>query len=69
MFALNSLVSTMRAKSCPTAMRLGAKQPWMSGEMIRDVDGKLRPGQGWELEVTDKFRNPLYVISVRAGRR
>jgi hypothetical protein len=50
-------------------MRLGAKQPWMSGEMIRDVDGKLRPGQGWELEVTDKFRNPLYVISVRAGRR
>ena len=40
----------------------------MAGEMIRDIDGKLRPGQGWELEVIDEFRNPLYVISVRARR-
>jgi hypothetical protein len=38
----------------------------MAGEMIRDIDGQLKPGQGWELEVTDEFRNPLYVLSVRA---
>jgi hypothetical protein len=40
----------------------------MAGEIIRDIDGKLRPGQCWELEVIDEFRNPLYVISVRARK-
>jgi hypothetical protein len=38
----------------------------MAGGMIQDIDGKLKPGQGWELEVTDEFRNPPYVLSVRA---
>jgi hypothetical protein len=38
----------------------------MAGEMLRDMDGKLKPGQGWELEVADEFRNSLYVLSVRA---
>ena len=37
-----------------------------AGEMIRDINGKLKPGQSWELEVTDEFRNPLYLLSFRA---
>jgi hypothetical protein len=37
-----------------------------AGQIIQDLDGKLRPGQDWRLEVTDEFANPLYVIDVRA---
>jgi hypothetical protein len=40
----------------------------IASEMMRDGCAELRPGQGWELEVTDEFRNSLYFISVR-GRR
>ena len=35
-----------------------------AGEMIRDLDGKLKPGQDWRLEVTDENKNPVYVINV-----
>jgi hypothetical protein len=38
-----------------------------AGEMIKNIDGKLMPdGYDWRLEVTDEFRNPLYVIHVSA---
>jgi hypothetical protein len=39
-----------------------------AGQIIQDLDGKLRLGQDWRLEVTDEFANPLYVIDVRADR-
>ena len=38
-----------------------------AGQIIQDLDGKLRPGKDWRLEVTDEFANPLYVIHVSAG--
>jgi hypothetical protein len=39
-----------------------------AGQIIQDLDGKLRPGKEWRLEVTDEFSNPLYVIHVSADR-
>ena len=40
-----------------------------AGQIIQDLDGKLRPGgKDWRLEVTDEFANPLYVIHVSAAR-
>jgi hypothetical protein len=39
-----------------------------AGEMIKEIDGKLVPGREWRLEVTDEFRNPLYVIHVSAEK-
>ena len=39
-----------------------------AGQIIQDLDGKLRPGKDWRLEVTDEFANPLYVIHVSANR-
>ena len=40
-----------------------------AGQIIQDLDGKLRPGgKDWRLEVTDEFANPLYVIHVSADR-
>jgi hypothetical protein len=39
-----------------------------AGQMIKEIDGKLVPGREWRLEVTDEFRNPLYVIHVSAEK-
>ena len=39
-----------------------------AGQIIQDLDGKLRPGKGWRMEVTDEFSNPLYVIHVCAEK-
>ena len=40
----------------------------MAAELLRDIDGKLRPGQDVQLVVTDEFRNRLYVIRIIAER-
>ena len=37
-----------------------------AGEIFKDVDGKLRPGQEWALEVTDEAGSPLYSIRIEA---
>jgi hypothetical protein len=41
----------------------------IAGESIKDIDGKLRPGHDWRLEVTDEFLNPLWEISVAAAKK
>jgi hypothetical protein len=38
----------------------------IAGELLRDINGKLKPGQDLQLEVTDEFRNRLYMIRVSA---
>jgi hypothetical protein len=38
----------------------------IAGEIIKDIDGRFRPGQEWALEVTDENRKPLYVIRISA---
>ncbi|WP_376708625.1 DUF6894 family protein [Bradyrhizobium australafricanum] len=42
----------------------------MAGRMLQDVDGKLKPGRDWEMEVTDEFSQPLFrwVISAQQPR-
>jgi hypothetical protein len=37
-----------------------------AGEIFKDVDGRLRPGQEWSLEVSDEARKPLYSIRIEA---
>lgn len=37
-----------------------------AGELLKDIDGKFRPGQEWSLEVTDEARASVYVIQIRA---
>ena len=37
-----------------------------AGEILRDLDGRLKVGSTWRLEVTDQFRNPIFVIHVHA---
>jgi hypothetical protein len=37
-----------------------------AGELIRGHGGGLEPGREWRLEVTDEFKNVVYVIRVNA---
>jgi hypothetical protein len=32
----------------------------------QSLDGKLKPGHDWRMEVTEEFANPIYVIQVSA---
>jgi hypothetical protein len=36
----------------------------VAGEVFKDVDGKLKVGQGWRLEVLDEKRRGLFSIVV-----
>jgi hypothetical protein len=40
-----------------------------AGAIIRDIDGKLRPGHDWRMEVTDEFQNPLWELHVKAEKK
>jgi hypothetical protein len=35
---------------------------------IKNVDGKMRPGQDWELNVTDQNRNLLFLTHISTKR-
>ena len=37
-----------------------------AGEIFEAIDGSLRPGQEWTLEVTDEARRAVYVIHIEA---
>ena len=38
----------------------------MAGQILQDMDGKLKPGQWWQMEVTDEFLNRLFAIHIHA---
>jgi hypothetical protein len=38
----------------------------MAGDIMKDIDGKLRPGHDWKLEVEDEFKNVLWALHVKA---
>ncbi|QPF83905.1 hypothetical protein IC762_30290 [Bradyrhizobium genosp. L] len=38
----------------------------MAGAMLQDLDGKLRPGHDWQLEVADEFNNPIFRLVIAA---
>ena len=37
-----------------------------AGQILQGLDGKLRPGHGWRMEVTDVSGHPVYVLQVNA---
>nr|WP_274617378.1 hypothetical protein [Bradyrhizobium oropedii] len=40
----------------------------MAGKMLQDVDGKLKPGHDWQMEVTDELSKPLFRLVISARR-
>ena len=39
-----------------------------AGQILRGLDGKLRPGCDWRMEVADEFQNTLYVLHIHAEK-
>jgi hypothetical protein len=39
------------------------------GDLIRNIDGDLRAGREWRMEVTVEFANPIYVIHINAENK
>jgi len=39
-----------------------------AGRILQGLDGRLRPGKEWRMEVTDEFANAIYVIRVNAEK-
>ncbi|QOG23431.1 MULTISPECIES: DUF6894 family protein [Bradyrhizobium] len=37
-----------------------------AGQILQGLDGDLKPGREWRMEVTDQFRNPLFVLRIIA---
>jgi hypothetical protein len=40
----------------------------IAGQILQDIDGKLKPGHDWRMEITDEFRNPLFVLHISAEK-
>lgn len=39
-----------------------------AGQILQDLDGKLKPERDWRMEVTDEFQNTLYVLHISAEK-
>ncbi|WP_271581308.1 DUF6894 family protein [Bradyrhizobium sp. CCBAU 45389] len=40
-----------------------------AGEVMKDIDGRFRPGQEWSVEVTDEQKQVLYRIEISSRQR
>jgi hypothetical protein len=40
----------------------------IAGRILQDIDGRLKPGHGWRMDVTDEFRNTLFVLHITARK-
>lgn len=39
-----------------------------AGESLKDLDGRLKPGTEWRMEVLDEFGNCLYRLTVHGAK-
>jgi len=37
-----------------------------AGQILQGLDGRLKPGHDWRMEVTDEFQNRLYLLHISA---
>jgi hypothetical protein len=40
----------------------------IAGRILQDIDGRLKPGHDWRMDVTDEFRNTLFVLHITARK-
>jgi hypothetical protein len=46
-----------------------ARNSWGGVAPTLGLDGDLKPGRKWRMEVTDEFANPIYVIHIDAEKK
>jgi hypothetical protein len=39
-----------------------------AGQILQSLDGRLKPGHEWRMEVMDEFKNPLFVLQITAQK-
>lgn len=39
-----------------------------AGQILQNIDGKLRPGQEWRMEVADEFQNTLFMLHINVRK-
>ncbi len=39
-----------------------------AGQVLEGIDGSLKPGHDWEMEITDEFSNVLYRLQISAHK-
>jgi hypothetical protein len=40
----------------------------IAGRILQDIDGRLKPGHDWRMDLTDEFRNTLFVLHITARK-
>jgi hypothetical protein len=40
----------------------------MAGQTLQSLDGTLKPGHDWKMEVADEFRNTLFALHIAATK-
>jgi hypothetical protein len=40
----------------------------MAGQILQGLDGRLKPGHDWRMDVTDEFRNTLFILHIAARK-
>lgn len=40
----------------------------MAGQLLQDLNGKLKPGHDWRMEVTDESKVTLFILQISAQR-
>jgi hypothetical protein len=64
----SSQVLMIRARSWLMMKRPGKLQRALQATLLKDIDGKYRPGAAWSLEVTDEAGKPIFFITVSSGK-
>jgi hypothetical protein len=39
-----------------------------AGQILQSIDGKLKPGREWRMEVADEFQNTLFVLHINVRK-
>jgi len=39
-----------------------------AGQILQSLDGKLKPGREWRMEVADEFQNTLFMLHINARK-
>lgn len=60
--------STLKARSCRTIAAAWEEATVSAGQLLKSLDGRLRPGHDWKMEVCDEFRRSVFAIQISAKK-
>jgi hypothetical protein len=58
----------LHGEDLPDANAAWKEATVIAGDILKNIDGSLTPEHDWRMEVTDEFRNPLFVLHIAARK-